>query len=73
MTDTRLCIEELSLSGSICLGQASKSAVYRHAKAINAALEKDHANWRVKVDTENLIIHTVPYGERKQDADTEKQ
>lgn len=52
-------IAELSLSGTIGLGRCSESTVYRWAREINARLEAEKYDWRVKADAKNRSIYVA--------------
>lgn len=57
-------VEEINLSGSISLGNAS-AAVYRNtAKHINERLKQQNVNWRVKANPKRQSIepYTIPGG-----------
>lgn len=58
MDNYRLAIEELALSGSICI-PGSVSTVYRWARVINEILEREKYDWRVRVDAKTGVLWTV--------------
>ena len=58
MDNYRLVIEELALSGSICI-PGSASTVYRWARVINEILESEKFDWRVKADAKTGVLRAV--------------
>lgn len=59
MNDYQTAISELSLSGCIGLSRCSRSTVYRWAKAINEILEREHYDWRVKVNYKEKALYVA--------------
>ena len=56
MRELQLAIEELSMSGSISLGNCSLRTLQRWCKDINTILESGKYEWRVCVDKDNMCI-----------------
>lgn len=57
-----MAIQEIALSGGVGLGRCSTSTVYRWARTINAILEREKYDWRVKPDIPNrgLLQTDIP-------------
>lgn len=59
MRDIRIAVAELHLSGAISLGRCSTRTLYRWAKDINEYLDRERADWRVKVNPSDGIIAVI--------------
>lgn len=56
MRDLQLAIEEISLSGSVSLGNCSIRTLQRWCKDINEILGTGNYDWRVCVDKNSMCL-----------------
>ena len=57
--DVIMAVEEIGFDGGISLGKCSRRTVYRWMKAINAYLEQNKYDWRVKADYKTCCIDMI--------------
>lgn len=51
-----MAIEEIAISGEVCVKKCSTSTLYRWCRAINERLEKGKYEWRVKANKSAMTI-----------------
>ena len=59
MRDITMAVEELSLSGSISLGNCSVRTLYRWGRDINKKLAAGNYDWRVQVNKEDKCLEVI--------------
>lgn len=59
MRDIVMAVEELSLSGSISLGNCSASTLYRWGRDINEMLSAGNYDWRVQVNKNDMCLEVI--------------
>lgn len=59
MRDIAMAVEELSLSGSISIGNCSVRTLYRWGRDINKRLAAGNYDWRVQVNKEDMCLELI--------------